>query len=121
MKLTELSGRVVLVDFWGSWCGPCLAEIPKLRRLQARFGDKAFTLLGVNSDKDPETLRRFFADNRMSWTNVFDGQTERPIARAWGVAAWPARFLVDARGVIRGQDLSFEKLEWQIGEMLKKN
>jgi thiol-disulfide isomerase/thioredoxin len=118
VKLADLSGRVVLIDFWGAWCGPCVAEMPKLKKLQARFAKKPFALLGVNSDKDPETLRRFLARSQIGWTNILDGGTEGPVHKAWGVDAWPSSFLVDASGVIRGQGLSFDELEKKIAEML---
>ena len=120
VTLASLAGRVVLVDFWGTWCGPCVAEIPNLRKLRERFAKKRFTLLSVNSDKDLDVLRRFVSSNRIDWVNVLDGRPDGPIATAWGVAAWPANFLVDEKGIVSARDVPARELEPRIEAMLKK-
>jgi len=119
VTMNALHGQVVLVEFWGMWCGPCVAQIPKLKKLHAQFKGKRFQLVGINSDKDRESLTRFLAVNQIDWTNVIDGGTDGATARAWRVDAWPASFLVDAAGVIRGRDIAEEKLDGEIRKLLK--
>jgi peroxiredoxin len=120
VTLSGLRGRVVLVDFWGMWCGPCVAQLPRLRTLHEQFKGGSFAIVGVNSDKDPEQLRRFVASNHIEWINVLDQSTEGPIATAWHVDAWPTNFLVDGAGVIRGRNLDFDALDVQITALLKQ-
>lgn len=120
VRLEELRGRVVLIDFWGMWCGPCVAQLPRLRALSERFGKQKFAIVGVNSDRDAAALRRFLAANDVRWTNVVDGDTTGPVAIKWRVNTWPATFLIDGAGVIRGRDLSFDELEKTIAALLRE-
>ena len=120
VRLEALRGQVVLVDFWGMWCGPCVGALPELQQLAERFAGRPFTVLGVSSDKDPEALRRFLAGRRIQWPQVLDGSTDGPAAAAWGVNSWPRSFLVDASGRVRGQDLAGEERLRMIEELLRE-
>lgn len=119
VALSSRRGRVVLVDFWGMWCGPCVAQLPKLRALRERFKDKPFDVLGVDSDEDQEKLRQFITANHIDWLNVLDRSTTGPLATAWHVTEWPTSFLVDGEGVIRGENLDFDALEAEVTRLLK--
>jgi thiol-disulfide isomerase/thioredoxin len=120
VTLAGLRGRVVLVDFWGMWCGPCVAQLPKLKELRRQFKGQAFDLLGVNSDEDAEKLRQFLSANQIDWTQLLDQSTTGPISRRWRISAWPASFLIDPKGVIRGVNLDFDALATQIAGLLRK-
>jgi thiol-disulfide isomerase/thioredoxin len=120
VKLSSFKGRVVLVDFWGMWCGPCVAQLPQLKKLREKLRGKPFELIGVNSDKDRDALARFLAANHVDWTNVIDGGLVGPAAIAWRVDSWPTYFIVDSGGVIRARDLPAGALEKQITGMLPK-
>jgi peroxiredoxin len=120
VKLSALRGRIVLVDFWGLWCGPCVAQLPKIRKIHERFRGMPFEVIGIDSDKDLETLRRFLAANHVDWTTVLDRATDGPIATAWRVGDWPSTFLIDETGVIRARNLALDVLEATIAGMLKK-
>jgi thiol-disulfide isomerase/thioredoxin len=120
VKLSSLRGRVVLVDFWGMWCGPCVAQLPQLKKLRQKLRGKPFELIGVNSDKDRDALARFLTANHVDWPNVIDGGMDGPAAKAWRIDSWPANFLVDSGGVIRARDLPADALEKQITGMLPK-
>ena len=120
VNLSGLRGRVVLVDFWGMWCGPCVAQLPRLRTLREQFKGRPFDIIGVNSDKDQEQLRRFMTVNHIDWINVLDQSTEGPVAKAWHIDAWPSNFLVDEQGVIRGRNLDFDALIVHINGLLKQ-
>jgi thiol-disulfide isomerase/thioredoxin len=120
MTIAALHGKVLLIDFWGIWCGPCVAQIPTLKKLHAQFKGKPFQLVGVNSDKDRESLSRFLTANRVEWTNVLDGGTDGATAKAWRVDSWPANFLVDGSGLIRARDVAPEKLDAEIRSLLEK-
>jgi thiol-disulfide isomerase/thioredoxin len=101
-KLSDYRGKVVLVDFWGHWCGPCRAAYPHNRELVKRFEDKPFVLLGVNSDKEKETIKKAMEKEENNWRYWFDGgSTSGPIAKKFSVQGWPTFYLIDHTGVIR--------------------
>jgi len=101
-KLSDFRGKVVLVDFWGHWCGPCRAAYPHNRELIKRLEDKPFVLVGVNSDKDKEEIKKAMEKEENTWRYWFDGgSTSGPIAKKFSVQGWPTFYLVDHQGVIR--------------------
>jgi len=118
VKLSELRGSVVLVDFWGMWCGPCVAQVPALRKLRDRFAGKPFEIVGVDTDRDLEVLRKFAAANHVDWITLTDGGTNGPVGKLWRVDAWPTSFLVDREGIIRARDLSPEAMGERIADLL---
>jgi peroxiredoxin len=120
VTLAELRGRVVLVDFWGMWCGPCVAQLPRLKDLRGRFKGKPFEILGVNSDEDVDTLRRFLKSNQIDWPQALDHGTSGPISKSWHIRAWPASFLIDCQGVLRGVNLDFDALAVEIARLLTR-
>jgi thiol-disulfide isomerase/thioredoxin len=101
MKLSDYRGKVVVLVFWFSRCGPCKAMIPHERHLVERHRGKPFALLAVNNDENTDDARELIVSKKMIWpvwktTGYFD-----PINKAWGVSSWPAVFVIDAKGVIR--------------------
>ncbi len=107
LSLAALRGRVVLVDFWASWCPPCRAEMPTLKTLMTRFPRDRFTVVGAGVGEPPEDARAYAASEGLTWP-VVDGQGA---AAAWSVSSLPHLFLVDASGTLRGQWLGQASLE----------
>jgi thiol-disulfide isomerase/thioredoxin len=101
MRLSTFRGNVVVLDFWGDWCPYCQAMYPDERTLVNRLRGKPFALLGINSDKDLNSLFLRMSAERINWRSWWDGGTRGPITSAYGVQAWPTIFVLDARGVIR--------------------
>lgn len=91
---------VVLVDFWGAWCGPCLAKLPAMKRIASRYAGAPFAIVGVNSDRDPAVALQVIRKQGVAWKNIADGGTSGPIAKAWKVSHWPSVFVVDRAGRI---------------------
>ena len=98
----DLQNRVVLVDFWGSWCAPCVKALPGLRRLSRKTASDPFVLLSVSSDSDEDLLRTFIEENEMDWTQTWD--EDRVLARTFEVKSWPTYFLFDHNGVFVFRD-----------------
>jgi len=99
VRLSDHRGKVVLVNFWGTWCPPCRAMIPHEREMvEHKYKDRPFVMLGVASDS-AETLREFFKDNPLPWPNIVDGT--KIVSREWGVHNFPTLVLIDHKGVIR--------------------
>jgi thiol-disulfide isomerase/thioredoxin len=99
-KLSSLKGKVVLLDIWATWCGPCRAMIPHERQLVKKMEGKPFVLVSVSADEKKETLTAFLDREPMPWTHWWNGQ-DGPILQAFRVRAFPTLFLIDAKGVIR--------------------
>jgi len=102
MKLSQYRGKVVVLVFWGTWCGPCMSMVPHEKALVERLRDRPFALLGINSDADREKLKSVQAENGITWRSWWDGgRAGGPIATRWDVHAWPTIIVLDANGVIR--------------------
>ncbi|HEX4613129.1 MAG TPA: TlpA disulfide reductase family protein, partial [Urbifossiella sp.] len=99
-KLSSLKGKVVLLDIWATWCGPCRAMIPHERELVKKMEGKPFVLVSVSADEKKETLTAFLEREPMPWTHWWNGQ-DGEILRAFRVKAFPSLYLIDAKGVIR--------------------
>jgi thiol-disulfide isomerase/thioredoxin len=121
VDLEKMRGKVVLLDFWASWCGPCMAEIPKLRSAYEKLHAKGFEIIGINMDEDKAQMQRVLTSARMTWPQCFDGQRwDGPLARQFGIMSIPALWLIDKRGVL--VDLKGEpNLEEKVEKLLKED
>jgi thiol-disulfide isomerase/thioredoxin len=99
ITLASLHGNVVLLDFWGTWCPPCVKAVPSLRQLQKAHANEAFVMLGISSDKDGKTWSAFTAKNGMVWPQYWD--EDQKMQRAFGVRAFPTYVLLDRDGIER--------------------
>jgi thiol-disulfide isomerase/thioredoxin len=113
LDLRALRGRVVLVQFWASWCEPCAAELPALARLGARHAGRPLTILTVNHGEGPERARAFLRAHGVDLPVLPD--RDRTFAKAWGVGGLPMSFLVDAAGRVRSS--VFGEADWAGGEL----
>ena len=102
----DWKGKVVLVDFWATWCGPCIAELPKVKKAYIEHHAKGLEILGVSCDSDPADLKAFLDKNKdMPWPQLFDAAENpkiewHPLARQWGINGIPTMFLIDRNGVL---------------------
>lgn len=115
-------GKVTLLDFWATWCGPCRQALPELKKLASVYGGGNFELISVNEDDDEGSWRDFIAQNGMSWTQRFDLRHE--MARQYGASGLPTYVLIGKDGnVVQqyvGEDPSFPVIE-RIGPDIKKS
>jgi thiol-disulfide isomerase/thioredoxin len=100
VKLSSYRGKVVLFDFWATWCGPCVAMIPHERELVEKQAGKPFALLSVNVDEDKGQLSEFLGKEKMPWSHWFDGP-RGPVAKMFKVRAYPTLYLIDTKGIVR--------------------
>jgi thiol-disulfide isomerase/thioredoxin len=92
------SAKMVLLDFWASWCGPCRQSVPDLKQLQKAYGSDQLEVISVNEDKDENAGRSFVAQNQMNWEQQFDSNGE--MSQQYGVHAFPTFILTDERGKV---------------------
>ena len=107
IALDELRGRVVYVDFWASWCGPCRRSFPWMGEMQRRYGDGGLTVVAVNVDRKREDAARFLAVTPGAFTIVYD--PAGAVASAYDVKAMPTSYLVDRSGRIVAVDSGFRE------------
>jgi thiol-disulfide isomerase/thioredoxin len=102
MRLSEYRGKVVLLSFWASWCGPCLALVPQERELVRRLADRPFAVVGVNGDRDLAPAVKAATDKGITWRSIRDRRGPGAvISEEWAVTSWPTLYLIDHTGVIR--------------------
>ena len=99
IKLSELRGNVVMVNFWASWCGPCRQEMPLLQQLYDRYQGMGFTLLGVNVDEERAAADKMLKDIPVSFPVLYDN--ENKVSKQYQVKAMPSTFMVDRDGNVR--------------------
>jgi len=94
-----LRGKVVLVDFWATWCPPCVAEMPKIQALHAKYNARGLEVIGISLDFDKAALEKFVTYNKIPWPNYFDETKSRNrFAEEWGVESIPTKCLIDKTG-----------------------
>jgi thiol-disulfide isomerase/thioredoxin len=108
-----LKGRVVLLEFWATWCAPCLQQIPLLRDLRRRHGSERFEIVGISlNSSSHRDLIAWMNRQRVQWPQLHDGRAfSSPVARAFGVEALPASILLDQQGRIVAANLRDAALE----------
>ncbi len=101
VTLADLHGRVVLLDFWATWCVPCRQLLPKLQHLEEEFGNQSFTLLSISWDEDVDAWKKFTAANKMTWPQVLDASHK--LSNTYGVDGLPHYFTIDADGALQSE------------------
>lgn len=121
VSLKESLGKVTIVDFWASWCGPCRQENPHVVALYKELHSKGLNIIGVSLDKDAAAWKQAIAKDGLIWTQVSNlKHWEEPIAKQYKVEAIPATFILDANGKVVAQDLTGPALKAKILELLAK-
>jgi thiol-disulfide isomerase/thioredoxin len=121
----DWQGKVILVDFWATWCGPCIAELPRVKETYKKHHEKGLEILGVSCDSEAQALKAFLDKNPdMPWPQLFDAQQNpkidwHPLAKEYGINGIPTMFLIDKKGVLRTTEAR-ENFEELIPKMLEE-
>lgn len=121
-KLSDLRGKVVLIDFWASWCGPCRRESPNVRNVYAKYHDKGFEIFSVSLDRDAASWKKAIQDDQLVWPNHVSDlkQWQSEAAAIYGVRSIPSMFLLDKDGRIVAKDLRGAALENAVRQLIEK-
>lgn len=121
VDLSALKGKVVLLDFWASWCGPCMSELPEVKRVYSRYHDKGFEIVGISLDDDLDKLRDCIKTNGITWPQYFDGKNwQNEISSRYGIHSIPAMWLIDKTGNVVSLDAR-EELDNKTKTLLDEN
>ncbi len=118
VSMDSLAGKVVLIDFWATWCGPCRKALPHMRKIVQKFQGQPFVALSISLDSDEAKWKQFVAQNEMTWLQVRDGGFKGPIATQFGVTAIPATFSIDADGVLEDQRVGDADIEGKLKKLI---
>ncbi|MCC9044185.1 AhpC/TSA family protein [Myroides sp. M-43] len=120
ISLKESLGKLTIIDFWASWCGPCRQENPNVVALYAEYHDKGLNIIGVSLDKNKDKWVEAIAVDKLTWNHISNLQGwEEPIAQSYEVRAIPATYLLDENGVVIAKNLRGKKLKAKVAELLK--
>ena len=117
VSLADYQGKVVVLDIWATWCGPCKAMIPHEREMVSKLKDKPFALISISVDEDKKELQEFLDKESMPWTHWWDG-AEAPLVKQWNVRFFPTIYVIDAKGVIRHKNIRGEELEKAVDKLV---
>ena len=121
LSVANHKGKVVLVDFWATWCGPCINELPNVLKTYEKYHSQGFEIIGISLDQDKDKLTGFIDKKGMKWTQFFDGKGwGNKLAGKYGVQSIPMTYLLDGEGKIIAKNLRGEALEEAVGQGLKK-
>ena len=120
VDLAALRGKVVLLDFWATWCGPCRGEVPNVVAAYNKYHDQGFEVVGVSLDQDKDALNQFTAGNGMVWPQYFDGQGwGNSLAGRFGIRSIPQMWLLDKKGRVITKD-GRSDLDGQVAALLQQ-
>jgi thiol-disulfide isomerase/thioredoxin len=120
VDLAKLHGKVVLVDFWATWCGPCMREVPNVVAAYAKYHSQGFEIVGISLDKDKDTMLRVTQQKGMTWPQYFDGKGwNNEISTRFNVRSIPAMWLVNKNGIVATTNARAD-LEGQIERLLEE-
>jgi thiol-disulfide isomerase/thioredoxin len=118
VSMDDLQGKVVLVDFWATWCGPCREALPHIQNVAKKFRGQPLVILSVSLDSDEQKWKDFIVKNEMTWPQYRDGGFTGPIAKMFNVTAIPHTFTIDADGVLQEEHIGDASIEGKLKKLL---
>jgi thiol-disulfide isomerase/thioredoxin len=120
VSLDDLQGKVVLLDFWATWCGPCRAALPHMVKIARNFQGQPLVVLSVSLDQDEQKWKEFIDQNGMNWLHYRDGSFNGPLSKMFGVEAIPHTFTIDADGVLQDEHIGDASIEGKLKKLVAR-
>ena len=122
LSLEQYRGKVILLDFWAVWCGPCIAEMPNVKQVYDKYKDDNFQIIGISLDQSRDKLVDYLEKEGITWPQFFDGNGwQNQVAKMYGIRAIPHMYLIDGEGVVRKSDVRGPALEPAVAELIQEN
>lgn len=120
VSLDDLQGKVVLIDFWATWCGPCREALPHMREIAKKFAGQPLVVVSISLDTDEAKWKEFVAKNEMTWLQYCDHGFTGSIAQSFGVKAIPHTFTIDADGILQDEHIGDASIEGKLKKLIKR-
>jgi thiol-disulfide isomerase/thioredoxin len=120
VSMDDLAGKVVLLDFWATWCGPCREALPHMQEIAKKFKGQPLVVLSVSLDTDEGKWKEFVTKNEMTWLQYRDGGFTGPISKMFGVEAIPHTFTIDADGVLQDEHIGDASIEGKLKKLISR-
>jgi thiol-disulfide isomerase/thioredoxin len=120
VSLDDLAGKVVLLDFWATWCGPCREALPHVQEIAKKFAGQPLVVMSISLDNDDQKWRDFVGQHGMTWIQARDGGFDGAVATTFGVRAIPATFTIDADGVLQDQHVGDADIEGKLKKLVAR-
>jgi thiol-disulfide isomerase/thioredoxin len=120
VSLDDLNGKVVLIDFWATWCPPCREALPHIQSIARKFQGQPLVILSVSLDADDKKWKAFVAHNDMTWLNYRDGGFDGPLATLFDVHAIPHTFTIDADGMLQSEAVGDSAMEGKLKKLIAR-
>ena len=120
VSLDSLAGKVVLIDFWATWCGPCREALPHIQEIARKFAGQPLVIISISLDDNEAKWRDFVAKNNMTWLQYRDGGFNGDIAGLFGVTAIPHTFTIDADGVLQDEHIGDSSMEGKLKKLIAR-
>jgi thiol-disulfide isomerase/thioredoxin len=120
VSMDDLQGKVVLLDFWATWCVPCREALPHIQQLAKKFQGEPLVILSISLDANEEKWKEFITKNELSWLQYRDGGFTGPISRMFSVTAIPHTFTVDSDGVLQDEHIGDASIEGKLKKLISR-
>jgi len=122
LSISNYQGKIILIDFWATWCPPCRAELPNVIAAYEQFHDQGFEVIGISLDSKQATLLKFIDQHEMPWPQTCDGEAwSSPLVKQYGVLSIPTTYLLDQEGNIIAKNLRGDDLATHLSQLLGKD